>query len=66
MNRKQIKTSTKAKPRNQLNMDNLINVTISNKIGNETTSTIRTATLNARLGKNKEPAIIEELNKKCQ
>ena len=29
INRKQIKTSTKTRPRNQLNMDNLINVTIT-------------------------------------
>ena len=48
-------------PRNQLNMDNLINVTMRNKIGNETTSTTRIATLNVRSVKNKDKAIIEEL-----
>ena len=64
INKKWIKTSTKTKPRNQLNTDNLINVTITNKISNETTSTTRIATLNARSVKNKDQAIIEELNNK--
>ena len=45
-------------------MDNPINVTITNKIGNETTSTTRIATLNTRSIKNKDEAIIEELNNK--
>ena len=62
INRKWNKTSTKARPRNHLNMDNLINMTVTNKIGNETTSTTRIATLKARYVKNKDQAIIGELN----
>ena len=45
-------------------MVNLINVTITNKIGNETTSITRIATLNARSVENKDQAITEELNSK--
>ena len=63
INRKWIKTSTKTRPRNQLNTDNLIDVTIT-KNGSETTSRIRIATLNARSVKNKDQAITEELNNK--
>ena len=63
INRKWIKISTTTRPRNQFNTGNLINVTMTNKIGNETTTT-RIATLNARSVKNKDQAIIEELNSK--
>ena len=62
INKKWIKTSTKTRPRNQLNTYNLINVTITNKISNETTSTTRIAKLNARSVKIKDQALIEELN----
>ena len=44
-------------------MDYLINVTISNKIGSETTSTTSIATLNAGSGKNKDQTIVELNNK---
>ena len=39
-------------------------MTITNKIGNETTSTARIATLNSRSVKNKDQTIIKELNNK--
>ena len=45
-------------------MDNLINLTISIKINNETTSTTRIATLNVKTVKNTDKAITEELNNK--
>ena len=41
-------------------MDNLINVTVTNKIGNETTSTTSIAKLSSRSVKSKDQAIIEE------
>ena len=64
INRKLIKTSTMTRPRNQLNMDKLINMTMTNKISNETTPRTRIVTLNARSVKNKDQAIIEELDNK--
>ena len=42
------------------NPDNLINITITNKIGNKTASTIKLATLNARSVKNKDEMIVDE------
>ena len=45
------------------NPDNLINITITNKIGNKTASTIRLATLNAWSVKNKDEMIVDEFIK---
>ena len=45
------------------NPDNLISITITNKIGNKTASTIRLATLNAQPVKNKEEMIVDEFIK---
>ena len=41
----------------------MVNTTITNKIGNQTSSTIRLATLNARLVKNKDEMIADEFIK---
>ena len=45
------------------NQDNLLYVTVTNKIGKETTSTIKLATLNARSVKNKDEMIVYEFIK---
>ena len=45
------------------NPENLVNITITNKIGNKTASTIRLATLNARSVKNKDEMIVDEFIK---
>ena len=45
------------------NLENLVNITITNKIGNKTSSTIRLATLNARSVKNKDEMIVDEFIK---
>ena len=45
------------------NPDNLINITITNKIGNKTASTIQLATLNVQTVKNKDEMIVDEFIK---
>ena len=45
------------------NPDNLISITMINKIGNKTASTIRLATLNAHSVKNKDEMIVDEFIK---
>ena len=47
----------------RLNPDNFINITITNKIGNKTASTIRLVTLNAWSVKNKDEMIVFEFIK---
>ena len=64
INGKWIKTPIKTRPRNWLNMDKFINVTISNQIANETTSTTGIARLNTRSAKNINQSITEEVNNK--
>ena len=41
----------------------MVNATITNKIGNKTLSTIRLATLNARLVKNRDDMIVDKFIK---
>ena len=48
---------------NNLNLDNLFHLIITNKIGSETRTTIRLATFNARSVKNKDQIIVEEFIK---
>ena len=45
------------------NPDNLINITVTNKIGNKTASTIKLATLNSQSVKNKDEIIVDEFIK---
>ena len=45
------------------NWDNLVYVTVTNKIGKETASTIKLATLNARSVRNKDEMIVNEFIK---
>ena len=45
---------------NNLNLGNLVHIKNINKIGSETTTTIRLAMLNARSVKNKDQFIVEE------
>ena len=48
---------------NICNCDNLIYATVTNKIGKETASTIKLATLNSRSVKNKDEMIVNEFIK---
>ena len=48
---------------NSCNWDNLVYVTVTNKIGKETASTIKLATLNARSVKHKDEMIVNEFIK---
>ena len=49
---------------NNHNLDNLVNIKITNKIGSETRNTIRLVTLNARSLKNKDQIIVGEFIEK--
>ena len=59
-NKKPIKTTEQVQIMNNLKLDNLVNIKITNNIGSETRTTIRLATLNARSVKNKDQIIVEE------
>ena len=48
---------------NNCNLDNPVYVTVTNKLGKETASTIKLATLNARSVKNKDKMIVNEFIK---
>ena len=48
---------------NSCNQDNLVYVTVTNKIGKETASTIKLAMLNTRSVKNKDEMIVNEFTK---
>ena len=48
---------------NNLNLDNLVHIKTTNKIGSENRTTLRLAMLNARSVKNKDKIIVEEFIK---
>ena len=48
---------------NNCNWNNLVYVTVTNQIGEETAYTIKLATLNARSVKNKDKMLVNEFNK---
>ena len=58
-----IKTTKWLQMMNNLNLDNLVHIKITNKTGSETRTTIILAMLNARSVKNKDQIIVEEFNK---
>ena len=63
INRRPIKDTKQPHITNNCNCNNLIYVTVTNKVGKETACTIKLATLNARSVKNKDEMIVNEFIK---